>query len=190
MNCRFSSSHLHATRPHVGINTSISNILLCNILINYTRTYHKVTSLLGVNNFPYAVYGHKRTKGATRHNNGITVTVLLSTLSLSTTEVTVRAYHEWLLLFCCLCSPSLTTEVTVRAYHESCFRCGTNWLDGYDAGRFIGIMVRPQTHLRISDYDGLATRNYYDTISFQSISGKNTFLEEADKEDTLITIIC
>ena len=35
-------------RPHVGINTGTSNILLCNIVINYTCTYHKVTSLLGV----------------------------------------------------------------------------------------------------------------------------------------------
>jgi len=61
-------------------------------------------------------------------------------------------------------SLSTTGEVTVRAYHESCFRCATYSLDGYDAGRFIGIMVRPQTHLRITDYDGLATRNYYDTL--------------------------
>jgi hypothetical protein len=46
-----------------------------------------------------------------------------------------------------------------------------------------------KTHLRITDFDVLANRNFYDTIPFQSISGNDTLLEEADKKDTLITTI-
>ena len=111
MNCWFNSSHLHANppSPHVGINTSIQNILLCNIVINCTRTYHTVASLLGVTTTQMSCMATrgKREKQCTVME--LPNTVLLSSLTLRQKQL--RACHEWLAVLLSIQSLPVT-EVT------------------------------------------------------------------------------
>jgi hypothetical protein len=82
-------------RPNVGINTSIANILLCNIVIDCNRAYHKVTSLLAVT---ISQVPCKHTGGQRKQQDTIMelppLFCSLCSLFLSTTEVTVQAYHQ------------------------------------------------------------------------------------------------
>jgi hypothetical protein len=118
--------------------------------------------------YTYAtIWPHKHTEWVTRRYVTTTVTALIS--------------KQCLLM---------TRQTKANAYHESCFWCAY-WLDGYDAGRFIGQNCANTKKMsenyfisRTSDPQ-LARLN-----SFHWISGDDPLHEEADKKEILITIFC
>ena len=122
------------SHPYAGTNTRISTFCCATqplILLVHNKSYVAATSKTCLD----AKYGHTNTNRETRHSSGMNATALLSIHYLY-----------------------MTTEVIMHAYQDSCFRRGTYWLEGYDAGRFNGITVQTQ-YLKITDSDGLETSN-------------------------------